>query len=406
MSFIYNNTTINNKLDKIISFCLILYAFTFLLDFKINFLTTAFAFGIIKLFFIKPNIKINSKILYFIAAFILCTSLSIFLNDVKSLSLINLTDFKSRFLSPLIGFLLIFLFKFTKQRILILFSSFSFSLLLNAIYIIYQASQGESGRLIGFASNYMLLCGVNVLFLPVILSLALHKSNIPHKLRLFYLLTALINIPAIILENTRIVWIAISISYLLIILFALKNKFLSLFLILIILFSSFLFFKTSPESIARFNSITNVSYQNQSNYERLLMWQSAKNMFIEHPLFGVGIGNYYEQYMNNYRSPYSREDQWHPHNVPLAMLSETGIIGGLSYFALFIYLFYSSISTYLHKKNLSSFAYLICLISYSINCLTDCMFCGYNIKMPTTIFYLFTGIYFLLNKYILIDLKK
>ncbi len=403
MSFIYNNTTINNKLDKIISFCLILYAFTFLLDFKINFLTTAFAFGIIKLFFIKPNIKINSKILYFIAAFILCTSLSIFLNDVKSLSLINLTDFKSRFLSPLIGFLLIFLFKFTKQRILILFSSFSFSLLLNAIYIIYQASQGESGRLIGFASNYMLLCGVNVLFLPVILSLALHKSNIPHKLRLFYLLTALINIPAIILENTRIVWIAISISYLLIILFALKNKFLSLFLILIILFSSFLFFKTSPESIARFNSITNVSYQNQSNYERLLMWQSAKNMFIEHPLFGVGIGNYHEQYMNNYRSPYSREDQWHPHNVPLAMLSETGIIGGLSYFALFIYLFYSSISTYLHKKNLSSFAYLICLISYSINCLTDCMFCGYNIKMPTTIFYLFTGIYFLLNKYILID---
>lgn len=406
MSFIYNNTTINNKLDKIISFCLILYAFTFLLDFKINFLTTAFAFGIIKLFFIKPNIKINSKILYFIAAFILCTSLSIFLNDVKSLSLINLTDFKSRFLSPLIGFLLIFLFKFTKQRILILFSSFSFSLLLNAIYIIYQASQGESGRLIGFASNYMLLCGINVLILPVIFSLALHKSNIPYKLRLFYLLTALINIPAIILENTRIVWIAIGISYLLIILLALKNKFLSLILILIILFSSFLFFKVSPESIARFNSITNISYQNQSNYERLLMWQSAKNMFIEHPLFGVGIGNYHEQYMNNYRSPYSREDQWHPHNVPLAMLSETGIIGGISYFALFAYLYFHAISSYIQKKNLSSFAYLMCLISYTINCFTDCMFCGYNIKMPTTIFYLFTGIYLFLNKFLLVNFKK
>lgn len=406
MSFIYNNTTINNKLDKIISFCLILYAFTFLLDFKINFLTTAFAFGIIKLFFIKPNIKINSKILYFIAAFILCTSLSIFLNDVKSLSLINLTDFKSRFLSPLIGFLLIFLFKFTKQRILILFSSFSFSLLLNAIYIIYQASQGESGRLIGFANNYMLLCGINVLILPVIFSLALHKSNIPYKLRLFYLLTALINIPAIILENTRIVWIAIGISYLLIILLALKNKFLSLILILIILFSSFLFFKVSPESIARFNSITNISYQNQSNYERLLMWQSAKNMFIEHPLFGVGIGNYHEQYMNNYRSPYSREDQWHPHNVPLAMLSETGIIGGISYFALFAYLYFHAISSYIRKKNLSSFAYLMCLISYTINCLTDCMFCGYNIKMPTTIFYLFTGIYLFLNKFLLVNFKK
>lgn len=41
-------------LDKIILSCLILYAFTFLLDININFLTTAFIFGIIKLFFIRP----------------------------------------------------------------------------------------------------------------------------------------------------------------------------------------------------------------------------------------------------------------------------------------------------------------------------------------------------------------
>lgn len=48
----------------------------------------------------------------------------------------------------------------------------------------------------------------------------------------------------------------------------------------------------------------------------------------------------------------------------------------------------------------------MCLISYTINCLTDCMFCGYNIKMPTTIFYLFTGIYLFLNKFLLVNFKK
>ena len=54
-------------LDKIILSCLILYALTFLLDITINFLTTAFIFGIIKLFFIKPKVKIYSKHFYFIA---------------------------------------------------------------------------------------------------------------------------------------------------------------------------------------------------------------------------------------------------------------------------------------------------------------------------------------------------
>ena len=114
------------------------------------------------------------------------------------------------------------------------------------------------------------------------------------------------------------------------------------------------------------------------------MWGSATNMFIEHPLFGVGVGNYHEQYITNYRSPYSREDQWHPHNVPLAMFSETCLIGGTSYVFLFVYLYYSAISTYLKTKSISSFAYLMCLLAYSINCLTDSMFCGHNIKSSTT----------------------
>ena len=73
-----------NILDKIIFSCLILYSLTFLLDIKINFLTTAFVFGIIKLIFIRPQVRINSKIFYLILLFILCTFLSIVFNDVSS----------------------------------------------------------------------------------------------------------------------------------------------------------------------------------------------------------------------------------------------------------------------------------------------------------------------------------
>lgn len=401
-----SNNKIIHILDKIIFSCLILYSLTFLLDIKINFLTTAFTFGIIKLIFIRPKFHINSSIFYIIFLFIICTSLSIFFNDVTSISNNNFSAFKSRFISPLIGIFIIFLFNFEKKHIIALLSCFSFSLLINAIFIIYQFSQGLSGRLVGLASGYMLLCAMNLLILPIIFSLTLYKSSLSNKLRLFYLITILINIPAIIFENTRIVWIALSITYFIIILVSLKNKKLILPLLATVVLSCSIFFQHSPQSFDRLTSITNLSYQNQSNYERLLMWQSATNMFIEHPLFGVGVGNYHEQYITNYRSPYSREDQWHPHNVPLAMFSETGLIGGISYIFLFIYLYYSAISTYLKTKSISSFAYLMCLLAYSINCLTDSMFCGHNIKVATTFFWLFTGFYLISNKYIIISYNK
>lgn len=109
-------------LDKIILSCLILYAFTFLLDININFLTTAFIFGIIKLFFIRPQIKIYSKHFYFIAFFILCTFLSVIFNDISS----NLSSYKSRFISPLIGILIIFLYQFTKNKLLLYYLVFLF----------------------------------------------------------------------------------------------------------------------------------------------------------------------------------------------------------------------------------------------------------------------------------------
>ena len=170
-----SNNKIIHILDKIIFSCLILYSLTFLLDIKINFLTTAFAFGIIKLIFIRPKFHINSSIFYIIFLFIICTSLSIFFNDITSISNNNFSAFKSRFISPLIGIFIILLFNFEKKHIIALLSCFSFSLLINAIFIIYQFSQGLSGRLVGLASGYMLLCAMNILILPIIFSLALYS---------------------------------------------------------------------------------------------------------------------------------------------------------------------------------------------------------------------------------------
>lgn len=130
------------------------------------------------------------------------------------------------------------------------------------------------------------------------------------------------------------------------------------------------------------------------------MWQSASNMFIDHPIFGVGYGNYYTNYISEYRSPFAREYQRHPHNTFLEKLSEAGLLGGISYLLLIIYFIFNSIKTFIRTNNSISLSYLACLLAYSMVCLTDCLFSSYNLKELTYIFYLLTGIYLILNSYI------
>lgn len=389
-------------IDKMIFACLVLYALTFLVSTPINLLVTAFVLGLIKLFLVRPKVEIRSKHLYFLGIFMICTVLSVFFNEGASFS-----EYRSYYISPLVAILLIFLFEFTKKRVLILISVASLVFFINAIYVIYQFFvEGNVGRPAGFADGYMLLCGMNLLILPIIFTLALYPSNIPNYLRVFFFITVFINIPAIIFENTRIVWIALAVVYPLIMLFSIKDKKkIVLGLILLVSFS-FAYFQFSPTSIQRFEMISSTEYKDQPNYERMLMWQSAYNMFIDHPVFGVGVGNYHEEYINNYRSPLSREDTWHPHNVLLAMLAQTGIIGGLGYIVLFIYMFYKVIIDYKNTSNYITLAFLASLTAFFINGLTDTNFVGHNLKELTYMFYLIMGNYLTLSNYLTIEYKK
>ena len=171
-------------------------------------------------------------------------------------------------------------------------------------------------------------------------------------------------------------------------------------------FYSFCCFQFSPHSTQRFETISSTNSTVQPNYERILMWNSATNMFLDHPIIGVGIGNYHKEYISQYQSPLSKENQYHPHNVILSMLSQTGIIGTIGYLLLFIYLYYKSIFSYIKKKNVIDLAYLSSLLAFSINGLTDCNFVGHNLKELTYIFYLITGTYLIYKQYIILIYAK
>jgi len=69
-------------------------------------------------------------------------------------------------------------------------------------------------------------------------------------------------------------------------------------------------------------------------YARLDMWGVAKEMFISSPLIGKGLGSYaffYSQLGNFYSSGMRAT---HAHNMILQLLSETGLLGTIIFFAL------------------------------------------------------------------------
>ncbi len=74
---------------------------------------------------------------------------------------------------------------------------------------------------------------------------------------------------------------------------------------------------------------------NFSVIERLAHWQAALGMWTDHPWLGVGIGNYAASYPA-YNLPRWYEPLGHAHNVYLNFGAEAGLLGFLTYLALWI----------------------------------------------------------------------
>ncbi len=71
--------------------------------------------------------------------------------------------------------------------------------------------------------------------------------------------------------------------------------------------------------------------------ERVLLWTAAGQMFLDHPLLGVGFSQWGDVYRAAYLSPLAKEPMLpHPHNLYLFILSETGLIGFIAYFTMVV----------------------------------------------------------------------
>ncbi len=90
---------------------------------------------------------------------------------------------------------------------------------------------------------------------------------------------------------------------------------------------------------------------------RFEIWKDAWKIFLEHPLFGIGIGNY-----ANYVSLHNPDQYWivdndityydHPESGYLKMLTEYGVIGFTLHMALIMVPYFISISNFISTRQL------------------------------------------------------
>ena len=120
---------------------------------------------------------------------------------------------------------------------------------------------------------------------------------------------------------------------------------------------------TQPQYVARFESITNTTTDG-SNLGRFDVWTSSINMFKDHPVTGVGIGQWRTIYEASYRLPTENQHLYHAHNNFIQLLGEVGLLGLLG-----VLIFYGSIIVdnfvvWFKKRDPYSLCAMIAVICY------------------------------------------
>ena len=265
---------------------------------------------------------------------------------------------------------------------------------LTSVYAVYQGLSGMS-RANGFYGHPMTLGGWLCIFLPLLL-IEFFERRLLGK---YYWLAGLafcICIAGLVFNATRGAWLAVAIvSAVLLIYYMFKSKRnLAVSIIFVALISTVLV--NNPKFMHRLETIDDFD-KYQSNTERILIWQSAWNMFKDHPVLGVGLGQYTENYQQKYISPQAKEPKLgHAHNNFMQMLAENGIVGFAGFVIMFGYIIFKNLITWVKGRNV----YALMIVSATV-CLLLQGFTEYNVGNSAVIkmYWLVLGLLVVLSEF-------
>jgi putative inorganic carbon (hco3(-)) transporter len=226
------------------------------------------------------------------------------------------------------------------------------------------------------------------MYLPFSVFFALSRQYSQKIRTIAWIVTGILFI-AFVLSYSRAAWLSMMIALVVWAIIKLKIRFQPIFLTAVVFIALVFSFQSqivmylernSDESSSNltehFSSMTNIS-TDASNLERLNRWGSALRMFEERPVFGYGPGTYMFQYakyqLKKDRTIISTNagDGGNAHSEYLGPLSESGVLGLVTFLILIITVLYTGIHTWtrLNDSRLKGIvlAAIIGLITYYIH---------------------------------------
>ena len=202
---------------------------------------------------------------------------------------------------------------------------------------------GQYARGWGLGGNPLYLAGIMCMLLPVALVIVM-DAGFEKRLKKAASCAIAGIIVGLIFNKSRSAWLTELLVIPLAIYKYIKQQKKYLIIFVLVLAGVATFMATNPAYVDLVRSITNVTTA-RSNKERLLVWESAVHMVQDHPVTGVGLGQFREKY-SQYQSNETQVTVRHVHSNYLQMAAETGLVG-LAGFLFFIgYYLVTSLKNY------------------------------------------------------------
>lgn len=318
---------------------------------------------------------LNFKPILLYSFFILLCFISIFYSNNYTISLVDFSRIIVTFLSISI---LIFYFSFSELDLIKISSLISVVLFFEVLYSFYPLIDyliDNDFNTIDFNSVPKALKGVagnknvmaaNVAFkLPFVIYLIFNiKSYFKYIFSFIFFLSLL----DVFLLSSRAVLISSSFVLLFFIFHFLRNftfkssGILIPFFLPIISIFTIIYYSSNIDSINLESKVSSISTSDTSTNQRLTLYENAIDYISKNPIVGCGLGNwkveslpYWRSKLTGYTIPY------HAHNDFLELTTEIGIIGGIFYLSIFLFILY--ISFLLVTKNKLSGIMLLSLFS-------------------------------------------
>lgn len=255
-----------------------------------------------------------------------------------------------------------------KRRLCWLAGLTMLSISLNNIYTVgLGLFRPATNRPAGFMS-YMAQAGILSAAIPVFLLAAVYLRK--RSWRQMACLALIIATAAILYNATRGAWIAAGITAPVGAFLLVEDKKKWLFGCFAAFIALAGCFAVSPR-LQHYGS-TFHSMEYQSNHERMLIWQSAFHMFEDHPLLGVGFGQFEDAYHTKYISPEAKEPGLgHAHSNVMQMLGERGALGCLAFMGMWVYFVVFGIRGWLRERNIAYLAWFAIVMGVMLQGLTE-----------------------------------